>query len=205
MKKIIILVTVLFYFNAPILAQENNLIQSPKQDNSYLFLPASLLILGGITSIPDIKTSLQQGMFRTDTNIDDFLQFAPIFIMYGSYLFNVKHANTFGKQSLFWGISQLLSNALVFSLKAITAVPRPHDSSLLTSFPSGHTANAFLNATILYEEFKDHNKILAFSGYPIALAVAILRVSNNRHWVPDVLVGASLGILMPKLVYRFRF
>lgn len=147
---------------------------------------------------------LQNTMFRTATNLDDYLQFAPIAVMYGTYLFKAPHANNFGRQSAYWGISQGISNILVFSLKALTKVPRPHNSNLLNSLPSGHSANAFVNATILYEEFKDYNKFLAYSGYAIATSVAILRVSNNEHWTPDVLIGAGLGILITRLVYRLK-
>jgi membrane-associated phospholipid phosphatase len=53
----------------------------------------------------------------------------------------------------------------------------------------------------LYQEFKDYNIPLAFSGYLFSSATAALRVTNNRHWVPDVLAGAGLAIFITNLVY----
>lgn len=182
-------------------AKAQNSLQPVPKNNNIFIVPAVLFSLGAISAIPNVRMELQNGMFRTSTSIDDFLQFAPIAVMYGSYLFKKKHKHSIGTQSAYWGISQGFSLVMVHSLKFLTQVARPY-GAVFNSFPSGHTANAFVNATVLYEEFKDHDKVMAYSGFVMASAVAALRVSNNEHWSPDVLVGAGLGILITRLVYR---
>ena len=80
-------------------------------------------------------------------------------------------------------------------------IERQHDFS----FPSGHTANAFLGAYVAWKEFKDTNPYLAYSGYALATFVACSRVYNNRHWVADVVAGAGFGILSVELAYLTYF
>ena len=166
--------------------------------------PSVLLGLGLVTSIPSIKTDLQERFPRTNNDIDDYLQFAPIALMYSTYLWKAKHKNTFRVQSAYWGISQGISNLAVWATKWLVNSERPNKSNR-SSMPSAHTANAFVNAGILYEEFKDFNPWLAYSGYVMATAVGGLRVTNNAHWLPDVLIGAAIGILATKLTYYFDF
>ena len=73
------------------------------------------------------------------------------------------------------------------------------------SFPSGHTANAFLGAHVAWKEFKDSCPVLAYSGYALATFVACSRLYNNRHWVADVIAGAGFGILSVELAYLTYF
>jgi membrane-associated phospholipid phosphatase len=73
------------------------------------------------------------------------------------------------------------------------------------SFPSGHTANAFLGAHIAFKEFKDSNPVLACSGYAIAAFVAGSRIYKNRHWIADTVAGAGFGILSVELSYLIYF
>ena len=49
-------------------------------------------------------------------------------------------------------------SAVVYTLKNTTDVPRP-DNSTYNSFPSGHTAQAFVAATFLHKEY-GHKKYL---------------------------------------------
>jgi membrane-associated phospholipid phosphatase len=85
-------------------------------------------------------------------------------------------------------------------LKSATNVVRP-DGSDDRSFPSTHTALAFVSATFLHEEYKHQSPWYSIAGYSIATATGILRMMNNEHWLSDVLVGAGLGILTTKVVY----
>jgi membrane-associated phospholipid phosphatase len=73
------------------------------------------------------------------------------------------------------------------------------------SFPSGHTANAFLGAHIAFKEFKDSHPVLACSGYAIAAFVAGSRIYKNRHWIADTVAGAGFGILSVELSYLIYF
>ena len=91
--------------------------------------------------------------------------------------------------------------AMTCSLKKITAVPRPDDPMTKTSFPSGHTAQAFATATFLSKEYGHKSIWYSIAAYSMATTVGALRVMNNRHWVSDVLVGAGIGIFSTNLAY----
>jgi membrane-associated phospholipid phosphatase len=54
---------------------------------------------------------------------------------------------------------------------------------------------------VLYKEFKDTNSWIAYSGFVVATATGCLRMTNNKHWLPDVMVGAGIGILTVNVVY----
>ena len=90
--------------------------------------------------------------------------------------------------------------ALVTGLKNTTGVLRP-DGSTENSFPSGHTAQAFLAASIGHTEFRDKSQWYGVGAYTIATSVAALRMLNNRHWQSDVFAGAGIGILSAHLGY----
>ena len=97
-------------------------------------------------------------------------------------------------------MSGALMAGTIYSLKGISHRIRP-DSSNKKSFPSGHTANAFRGADILYQELKNTNHILAFSGYAAAAATGVLRIYNNKHWFSDVVTGAGIGFLSSRVSY----
>ena len=88
----------------------------------------------------------------------------------------------------------------VKTLKKTTKIERP-DGSNNDSFPSGHTAMAFMGAEFLYQEYKDVSIWYGVSGYVIASATGVLRIYNNKHWLTDVATGAGIGILGTKVAY----
>lgn len=59
------------------------------------------------------------------------------------------------------------------------------------SFPSGHTAGAFVMAGILSRAFP----AAAAPAYLLAVLIGISRVANGVHYPSDVLGGAALGFL----------
>jgi membrane-associated phospholipid phosphatase len=128
------------------------------------------------------------------------LQHSPIVIVYGLNWLGVKGKNDFANRTAILIKSELMLGILTFSLKRITAVPRP-DTKELTSFPSGHTAQAFAAATFMAREYGHKNIWYSIGAYTVATGVGAMRVMNNRHWVSDVLVGAGIGILSTNLAY----
>lgn len=60
-----------------------------------------------------------------------------------------------------------------------------------TSFPSGHTANAFalLTPWILY-----YPNPFTYSLFVLPVSTGIARISRNKHWLSDVAVGAAVGL-----------
>ncbi|MDR1021908.1 MAG: phosphatase PAP2 family protein [Prevotellaceae bacterium] len=140
---------------------------------------------------------------KTGTTVDDYLQYAPMLGMYAADLIGVKAQNSVWTQTKYLAFSQLLCAAVVQTLKYTVREQRPN-RGMYNSFPSGHTSVAFVGATVLYHEFKNTNRIVAYSGFIAATAVGTLRETNQRHWISDVLAGAGIGILSANLVYYFE-
>jgi membrane-associated phospholipid phosphatase len=68
-----------------------------------------------------------------------------------------------------------------------------------SSFPSGHTTVAFAAATVYAMEYKDRPWV-PIIAYTAATAIGISRITENRHWITDVVSGAALGYLSGRLV-----
>jgi membrane-associated phospholipid phosphatase len=68
-----------------------------------------------------------------------------------------------------------------------------------SSFPSGHTTVAFAAATVFALEYKD-KLIVPIIAYSAATMIGLSRITENKHWSTDVLVGAALGYLTGKEV-----
>ncbi len=66
------------------------------------------------------------------------------------------------------------------------------------SLPSGHTTVAFTISTVL----SDHiDRWWASAGlYTIAAATGISRIYDDKHWLSDVVLGASIGYFSGKLI-----
>lgn len=137
------------------------------------------------------------------THIDDYIQYAPIVVMYGIDVFKLKAEHHIWNQTKFLFMSEALTGLVVFGLKYGLGIQRP-DSSSFTSYPSGHTAQSFVTAQVLFNEFKTTQKVLAYSGYLFSTSTGILRIVNNKHWLPDVLLGAGIGIVMTNIIYHFE-
>jgi hypothetical protein len=196
--------TVLFLFSTILsgLSQSDSVkIQKPqtKQFLKQQILPLSLITAGALLNIGNIKETIHDHTPMTNNGIDDYLQYVPAAEMYVFDAFGVKHQNTVFNQTKYLLISQLASSIIIHSLKKITNVTRPTGAP--ESFPSGHTTCAFVSATVLFHEFKDTDPWLAYSGFVVATATGCLRMTNNAHWLPDVVAGAGIGILTANVVY----
>ncbi len=167
-----------------------------------LFTAAGLYSLtdNDIVNRYDVQEERNEWIPSYHNHADDYLQYAPIVAVYGLNAFGVKGKNNFGNRTALLIKSELLVGVLTYSLKRITAVPRP-DTGQPTSFPSGHTAQAFAAATFMSKEYGHKSIWYSIGAYTVATGVGTMRVMNNRHWVSDVLVGAGIGILSTNLVY----
>ncbi len=133
---------------------------------------------------------------------DDYLQYAPAATVYGLKLSGVKGRNNPGRATLSYGTSLAIMGILVNSIKYTAKVERP-DGSNNNSFPSGHTAMAFTNASFLHKEYGMVNPGYSIGGFGAAALTGLGRNLNNRHWIPDVLAGAGIGIISTELGYFF--
>lgn len=131
---------------------------------------------------------------------DDYLQYLPAAVMLGMKLGGVEGRSSWGRMLASDAFSALLMGSVVYSLKQTTHVMRP-DGSNDHSFPSGHTATAFMTATMLTKEYGHKSPWIGIGAYSVATATGLMRMANNKHWLSDVLTGAGIGILSTELGY----
>jgi len=135
------------------------------------------------------------------THIDDYSQFFGPAMATGLKLGGVEGRSTWGRYLASSAFSYAIMAGLVNSIKYTAKEMRP-DGSTANSWPSGHTATAFVGATILHKEYgMTVSPWYSVAGYGVATATGIMRVLNNRHWVSDVLSGAGIGIVSTELGY----
>jgi membrane-associated phospholipid phosphatase len=67
------------------------------------------------------------------------------------------------------------------------------------SFPSGHASNAFTIATVVERHY---GWKLGVPAYVIAGVVGASRIQQDKHYVSDVVAGATLGYIVGRTVVR---
>ncbi len=132
--------------------------------------------------------------------IDDLSQYAPAAAIYGLGLLGVKGRHDAMDRTIILGTAYVLMGLSVNTLKTVTKVERP-DGSSRNSFPSGHTATAFMGAELLRREYWDVSPWIGVAGYAVAAGTGFFRMYNNRHWLTDVIAGAGIGILSAEAAY----
>ena len=172
-----------------------------------LYTPATLILSGLIAnghSRESIKNEVaeerNEHIPRFKTRLDDYLQFSPLAVAYGLDALGIKSKTDVWNRSVILLKGEFLAIGLATLLKKMTHELRP-DGSSYTSFPSGHTTQAFAAATFLSEEYKDTYHWMPYASYTVASSVGLLRMANNRHYISDVLVGAGIGFLSMKFSY----
>lgn len=94
--------------------------------------------------------------------------------------------------------AQILTEAMVQSLKFTVERPRP-DGSSGYAFPSGHAAVTFATATVIQ---RHHGFLWALPTYAVATYVATARLHDNVHNLSDVVFGAAVGTIAGRTVTR---
>ena len=174
----------------------------------FIAAPALLTSYGLLTmgnkdfpiSSEDVYDFRQQNFSGFHSTIDNYLPSVPIAAVYLLNLVGVKGKNNFIHRTILIAIATPISDKITHILKSSTAIARP-DKSDFESFPSAHTAAAFVAAEFLHQEFKDKSVWYSITGYTIASMVGAFRILNNKHWMSDVFVGAAIGILTVKSLY----
>ena len=166
------------------------------QDQTWVGIP--VFIAGWIAKSE--KKAFQQNYKNSNTRIrlikynfhsevDNYTQFSGIALTAGLKMAGVEGRSSWPRliaSSLAsYGVMAAFVNGIKYSAKEM----RP-DESTKNSWPSGHTATAFVGATILHKEY-------GLTRSPCG----VMRVLNNRHWISDVLSGAGIGILSTELAY----
>ena len=132
---------------------------------------------------------------------DDYIQYSPLLLTWGLKATGYEGRSQWGRLLASNAFSAVIMAGLVNGIKYSAAEERP-DGSTSNSFPSGHTATAFMAATILHKEYGLTRSLwYSVGGYAVATGIGAFRVMNNRHWVSDVMMGAGIGILSTELGY----
>jgi hypothetical protein len=188
-----------------------NLHQEPvarKPFGGMLIVPAVLIGYGaatfGIEGLKNVNTYLNKQIYpeagRKTVHLDNYLPYVPTALVYGLNFAGIKGKNNFVDRSAIFVMSNVIMGGAVFATKHLTQEWRPDRSDHL-SFPSGHTATAFVAAEFMRREYEDVSIWYGVAGYAVAVTTGYLRLYNNKHWFSDVVAGAGVGILSTDLAY----
>lgn len=179
-----------------------------KDDMTYVGIP---LFVAGIIAKSE-KVSFRQNtqdqehartrlLTNFHSEIDNYSQFAPAIVAAGLNFVGVQGRSDTWRFLASSAMSYAIMAGIVNPIKYTAKEMRP-DGSTRNSWPSGHTATAFVSATILHKEYGlTRSPWYSVAGYAVATATGVMRVLNNRHWVSDVLSGAGIGIFSTELAY----
>ncbi|AWM31608.1 phosphatase PAP2 family protein [Hymenobacter nivis] len=155
---------------------------------------------GGFYTNQDANRDIHRLFPTYRTHLDNYLQFAPYLELGAVVLAGVASRNDRTNLGLVVLKSELIMLTGVYVVKTLSHEERPDGSDNL-SFPSGHTAQAFLAASIVHTELRDQSPWYGIGAYTIATGVGVLRMVNTKHWQSDVVAGAGFGILSAHLAY----
>mgnify|MGYP002678893364 FL=1 len=166
------------------------------------FVGAPLIVTGMIMKGEDthfrcLRNDYMQQFHRP---FDNYTQFMPAAVMLGMKVAGVESRSSWNRMLASDAFSAAIMGAVVNTMKATTHVMRP-DGSNDHSFPSGHTATAFMTATMLAKEYGYLSPWIGIGSYTIASGTGLMRMANNKHWLSDVLTGAGIGILSVEFGY----
>ena len=172
-----------------------------------LILPSTLIGFGviGLEShaIKNLNSSTKKELnehIENKLTIDDISQYAPFVSVFALNATGIRGKNSIQDQSIILATSYIIMGSTVNIIKLTGNEMRP-DGTSNNSFPSGHTATAFMGAELLYQEYKEVSIWYGVSGYVVAAGTGFFRMYNNRHWLTDISAGAGIGILSTKIAY----
>jgi membrane-associated phospholipid phosphatase len=154
----------------------------------------------GFYSSYDAKRDIQRNFPNFSNHLDNYLQWAPYLELGAVLALGTESRNDRVNLALILVKSEALMLGSVYVVKTLTKHERPDGSDKL-SFPSGHTAQAFLAASIVHTELREKSQWYGIGAYTIATGVGAFRMLNNKHWEADVFAGAGFGILSAHLAY----
>jgi hypothetical protein len=200
----LVLLVLVFKGNAQIIDSTSIIKQQDKLALKHFVVPAVLVTGGALLLHTQANQNIQNDIrnkFGTDfhTSVDNYIQLAPVAQIYAGKYLGFKPKNDFVHQTINIAVANAIMGTVVTVMKHSFKEERPDGSNNL-SYPSGHTATAFTNASLLFYEYKDANFWYASSGFLFATATGVLRIANNKHYASDVLTGAGIGTAVGLLV-----
>lgn len=135
-----------------------------------------------------------------NVHYENYLQYVPLAALLGMKIGGVEGRSSWTRLLTSDVFSAAIMASAVNALKYTTKVTRP-DGKDNRSFPSGHTATAFMAATMFSKEYGYRSPWYSVGAYGIATATGLMRIATNKHWLSDVMTGAGIGILSTELGY----
>ena len=178
----------------------NTVLSSKTYQMTYIGLP---LIVGGliVKSEDDHFRRLRNDYMPSfSRHYDDYMQYLPAAVMLGMKIGGIESRSSWSRMLVSDAFSAILMGSVVNTLKRTTLVTRP-DGSDRHSFPSGHTATAFMTATMLNKEYGYKSPWIGIGAYTVAAGTGMMRMANNKHWLSDIMVGAGVGVLTTEMGY----
>src|SRR5262249_17325700 len=111
-----------------------------------------------------ISYEVKEDMPCFRTTVENYLKYAPVVATYALNIVGVKVKHPLLERTAILAVSSIFTNQIVTSLKHVTHQMRP-DGSTYNSFPSGHTATAFVGAEFMHQELGWHSQWYSFAGY----------------------------------------
>lgn len=206
MNKLTALVLLLLVFkaNAQVIDSTSIAKSHDKLALKQFVVPAVLITSGALLLHTQANQNIQndiRNQFGSNfhTSVDNYIQLAPVAQIYAGKYLGFKPKNDFVHQTINIAVANAIMGTVITVMKHSFQEERPDGSNNL-SYPSGHTATAFTNASLLFYEYKDANLWYASSGFLFATATGVLRIANNKHYASDVLTGAGIGTAVGLLV-----
>lgn len=92
--------------------------------------------------------------------------------------------------------AEVMMDASFYTLLTTAAIKtsikskRPEFPDENDSFPSGHASMSFAFASVVTAE---HGLYWGLPAYAIASFISVSRINDGRHWVHDIIAGATIG------------
>ncbi|MFA6924866.1 MAG: phosphatase PAP2 family protein [Bacteroidales bacterium] len=174
----------------------------------------------GLYSSYQMHKDINKTFPHAKSSIDNYLIYSPYFEFATLLLLKIKNKDDLLNTTILIIKSEILMNIIIWPMKKWTHEERPYsydnklngiplserkkDKQAFLSMPSGHTAEAFLAATVVYKEYRCRSQWYGIIAYTLASTVGLYRMINDKHWESDVFVGAGIGILSANMAYVFH-
>lgn len=177
--------------------------------------PKSLLPIAGIMAafvpadswlshqVPDKPSQISRSL-----SISNYSVYSLIGVGGGAFLLGqMRHDDHMSEAGLLSAEAAVNSLMVAYPLKYATQRSRPYQDDGHgrffaggSSFPSEHSATAWAIASVLAHEYP--GSLSQIAAYGLASAVSLTRVTSQRHFPSDVVIGSILGWYMGRQIYR---
>lgn len=206
---IILLATCLLHRNLHSQTLDEDTMKENRKQATLLLIPTALIAYGSLSHFisplqtlnVDIRNSVQD-LNIGNTMADNIIQFMPATAFFALEASRVEAKGDLADRLLSFSLAYGFMGSAVLCVKDNFRQLRP-DSSAFNTFPSGHTATAFVSAELVRHYYRDASPLYGIAAYTLAATVGFGRIYNNKHWFGDVVCGAGIGILSARLAILF--